>query len=149
MRTVLSYLILVGLPLLGLVAVIEKGKALHPPMAVGGDWKAELDQAPDGASCSSRRLSPAFTIQMVQSGTQLTLLLKEGADAELRGKISSARISARDRDLSVEFQAEVEKGERGDRLSGTLSLSECRESGTIRFAAVKNFQTRPLAVRER
>lgn len=141
-------MILVGLPLLGLLVVIERGKAISPPIAVSGDWQAKLEEVPEPDSCLGRRLSPFFSIQMIQSGPQLTVLLKEGASAELRGRISNSHISARAEDRSLEFAAEVQKRKDGDRLVGFVTMAECPESGRIHFWAARSLQDRTPPARD-
>jgi hypothetical protein len=43
---VLAYILLVGLPLLGLFSVLEAGRGVVPLPAVSGEWSLDLDASP-------------------------------------------------------------------------------------------------------
>ena len=73
-RSVLLYIVLVGIPVAGVSAVLRAGRDLKPPTSFGGSWRVEA--WPDSV-CSQSRLD---TLQLVieQSGPALSIKTRRG-----------------------------------------------------------------------
>ena len=73
-RSVLLYLVLVGIPVAGVSAVLRAGRDLKPPASFGGSWRVEA--WPDSV-CSQHQLD---TLQLVieQSGPSLSIKTRRG-----------------------------------------------------------------------
>jgi len=89
MRFVLLYAALVGLPLLGILAILRAGQNLTPPRAVAGVWKIESSlSAPQAGACLAA-WNESDRPQMVvsQSGPHLQVILQGHSDLLMRGSI--------------------------------------------------------------
>ena len=155
-RTVLLYLVLVGLPLAGLLGILRVGRALTPPPPIGGEWVVET-ALPAGLpeSCAARlrpaARQPALTLS--QSGIYLSLTLRgeKGAatlDGRLREDSLFASAEPRARTASRGAECEALDGLRLDaalqhspggaaRLNGTLAVPGCGGCAPARFTAVR------------
>ena len=69
LKTAVVYLVLVGVPLLGLFVVLRWGAAIEPPAHVGGAWAIER-------ACSAMPKAPAIVVD--QSGRFLRARLSDG-----------------------------------------------------------------------
>ncbi|PAP77102.1 hypothetical protein [Rubrivirga marina] len=82
LRTAALYVVLVGVPALGVAATIHVGQNLEAPPSVGGAWAV----APDAEGCA--RAAGALVVE--QSGPQIeAVYTPEGASAvALRGRVA-------------------------------------------------------------
>lgn len=88
MRSILLYLALVGVPLLGVLGILQIGRGLVPPPAFGGTWRIEPETAESGAGCAL----PAGTMRIEQSGLRARVMLGAGAgSAEVDGRALRTR----------------------------------------------------------
>ncbi|HEX8299802.1 MAG TPA: hypothetical protein VF594_11640, partial [Rubricoccaceae bacterium] len=83
MKSALLYIILVGLPLLGVFAVLRLGEAAEAPPAVGGEWRVV-----EGAQCAV----PDSTIRIEQSGKYVHVLI--AGRAEMTARIAGDALAA-------------------------------------------------------
>jgi Kef-type K+ transport system membrane component KefB len=118
----LTYLGLVGIPLLALMGILRAGAHLNPPVAVGGAWNVDADlsslaKSECGASLGDVR-QPAFSIN--QSGSELTVTINTPEKVILAGTVAGLNLDATESKLARQSQA-------GD--------SECAESRRVRIAA--------------
>ena len=153
MRSILLYLLLVGLPGLGLFALMRLGRRLTPPISVAGTWSVETNsQAVDVSRCVNpfgRSDHPSLTI--TQSGTHLLVKFNDEEDNVLTGQIYGRHISAEvlspsattvvtasSRDTSkILFRAAVDRRTQPDRLSGTLNFVNHPLCADVAFTATR------------
>ena len=88
-RSVLLYLVLVGIPVAGVSAVLRAGRDLKPPASFGGSWRVEA--WPDSA-CLQREID---TLQLVieQSGPSLSIKTRRGP--RFAGQVEGEGFSAK------------------------------------------------------
>jgi len=106
----------VGVPLAGLLGILEAGRSIAAPMSVGGDWVLEVDPAacPSGIA---RLRQPALNI--VQSGADALVTLNDGRAAQMPATIAGAVLT------STALRADI-AGKPSQRiLTGTLQLDGC------------------------
>ena len=148
---VIAYILLVGLPLLGLVGVLKSGRSLNAPFSVDGAWKMDAGAAhPSAAPCgdflSSVSNSP---VSISQSGTSLVIGLGGKTTAgSLNGKIIKAQFAGANSpnptdcsDRSLAMTATLDPLTEPRTLSGRLSVEGCASCAPVEFRAVK--QPRP------
>ena len=109
-----AYILLVGLPLLGLLGILDLGRGIAAPPAVGGEWTAQFTSA----ACAAAELrQPALSIS--QSGTELVVTLNDGRGTTFPATLSDGRLSARNLTATV-------TGEPGERvLQGRITVAGC------------------------
>jgi hypothetical protein len=139
---VIAYILLVGLPLLGLAGVLRSGRELTAPFSVDGAWQIESSHpavSPCGNYLSSVSSAP---LSISQSGKTLVVTLGGGtksATGTLDGKI-----------IKAEFAGAAECGGRGltltatldplaepRTLSGTLAVEGCSSCAPLEFRGVR------------
>jgi hypothetical protein len=118
-RSVVIYLILVGLPVLGTSVVLEKGRDLKAPMSVGGEWNLQV--WPD-SSCPAIPVD-TLSLAVQQSGPRLEIEL--GGQARLHGRIDADRFSAFGED-SIRGTGRLVRDSAGARLEGMFAGFPCR-----------------------
>lgn len=102
MRSILVYLVLVGLPVLGVAAVLRAGRELRAAPFVGGRWRVEL--LPDPA-CGVPSSDSAH-LEIVQTGRRVELVVDGPAATRLHGQADGRTIRAAQGD-SIHLHATV------------------------------------------
>jgi hypothetical protein len=117
----------VGLPLLGLLGILDAGRAIQAPPSIGGEWTLEVDPAAHCASPPGSILRQlAFNIS--QSGTQALVTLNDGHATTLEATVNGQTITCKS------FVANI-AGNQGRRtLEGTMSFDGC---APVAFRAVR------------
>lgn len=82
MRSVILYVVLVGVPALGVLATLRAGERVDAPAHIGGVWRVVT-----GDGCAVR---PGDEIEVVQSGEYLSVSWPDGARA--RGTFRGGRL---------------------------------------------------------
>jgi len=123
LKSVALYLVLVGLPLLGLFALLDWGRRLGPPPAIGG--RSELAE-PTTAACPG--LPAQAVISIEQSGRFLRVRLDDMPFGE--GRLDDGRVRASVPALLVGCPAEAlaleaTLDDSGERLVGRLGRPGC------------------------
>ncbi len=157
-RVVCTYILLVGLPLLGLMCVLRAGATLTAPLAVRGIWTVQADlNSWQGVPCG-KLLTGARQpmLNIAQSGRILTGTLNNPQKTVLIGTISGATvtISASDERQRTEglakprgdcldphlvhLQATVNQQGNQRFLTGTLSLIGCDVCPALAFSAIRH-----------
>jgi hypothetical protein len=148
---VVAYILLVGLPLLGLAGVLRSGRSLTAPISVDGVWKFDADAnsvSPQG--CAKVASSLASTSAVIsQSGKSLVLMFngpsKIVASGSIEGKSLTAAINPEpdslgavcSGDQTVSFTATVDPKSEPRALTGVLSVNGCPSCAPIPFHAVR------------
>jgi hypothetical protein len=95
MRPVLLYLILVGVPLLGILALLRVGQTLSAPTSLAGSWSAQLSPNPHDSLEGVLLLSSGPTMLSIsQSGPNLLLSFNDNQQTTLAGTVRDATINA-------------------------------------------------------
>ncbi len=153
---VIAYILLVGLPLLGLAGVLRSGRKLIAPISIDGTWKVEGDASRISNQPCAKTLSSLLNTSLVisQSGKNLAITFnnptKTVGSGLLEGKSLRASIGPQ-RDSAGEagcggdqipiLNAAIDPKSEPRILTGTLSVSECTSCTPVAFRAVR--QPRP------
>jgi hypothetical protein len=152
---IIAYILLVGLPILGLVGILKRGHKITAPVSVDGVWKLHADAAHLAALPCGKSLAAAPDIAMAisQSGGNFTWSLVDGPKSAGSGVLEGATLKAAvvpsapwsseaDCGRGHEFTllATVDPKTTPRSLTGTLSLNDCPSCGTVEF---RGFQQAP------
>lgn len=148
MKGVLLYILLVGLPLLGILEVLHIGKHLKPPIFLGGTWSIQVSrETADIGSCGDLPIHfDGALLNISQSGSSLILTFGGEQKTSLAGEIhdsfivagslyqSADKALAADAPGAIRFQAQVDQP---DRLQGVLKLTNCPALQSLPFTATR------------
>lgn len=148
---VIAYIVLVGLPILGLVGVLKKGRSLTAPISVDGTWTLKADAAALAALPCAKALAGTqdATMSISQSGGNFTLNLNNGPKAAASGTLDGTTFKASvppaawpgesgcasGQDFSIVAKVDPKANPRS--LTGTLSLNGCASCAPVEFQAVR------------
>lgn len=146
-RSLLTYVFLVGLPLMGLLGVLHAGRGLQAPPPVDGTWRT----APVGTGLGlaallprARGASPA-QLEVHQSGTYLSLDI---GSLHLSGRLRGDSLVAHSAGPAtpddgtcghvqeMELRASLDRTAEPDRLTGVLSEPGHPACPPVRWTAV-------------
>lgn len=135
MKTLLLYVLLAGLPLVGVVVILRVGGGLVPPRGVGGLWLLQRDSAQAAPTCVRWPSDEdGRVLEISQSGPRLVIAF---GDESLRGRIRDGEIEAGSEDPArapcppggrLTLSASVAEPAHPDsaaRLEGTLAVQDC------------------------
>lgn len=136
-KTAIVYLVLVGLPALGLFLILRSGGALEAPPVVSGGWQLDATQA---RACLGLQDDEPLTVQ--QSGRFLQVRagsvaaearLEAGAlHTTLRPSLDPARVAcAGEAATDAQLHAELHD----DTLRGTVAIAGCAPCASVPFTA--------------
>ncbi len=135
MKAIRDYLILVGVPILGVIILLHLGQGLQAPASIGGLWVApELSGSLQGLTCG-RELNlgdyPFLTIS--QSGPHLRIILGDSDLTAMSGTLDGLALTAdesapADDALALRLEATVDREAEPDVLSGRLLVENCPDS---------------------
>ncbi len=114
-----AYLLLVGLPLLGLLGILEAGRGIPAPLSVSGDWVVALDSTVDAAKDATSPCAPPQTLNISQSGPQATVTWNDGHTAPQGATIDGSTLTAKS------FTAAITGKGTDRRLAGTMNFPGC------------------------
>lgn len=147
-RLVISYVLLVGIPLLGVVGILGAGRRLTAPISVAGSWDFQID--PSATQARSCVAGLGFThptlLEISQSGQYLTLTLnsqpKVGLQGTLQGKAVAANLispveASCDGTAGLSLSAEINPKAVPRSMSGNLKFDGCPSCGSANFQAVR------------
>lgn len=148
----IAYILLVGLPLLGLVGVLRAGRRVSAPISVDGAWKLESASAislsqPCAKSIASLQDS---TMAISQSGRSLVLTLNSGANATGQGVIEGTAISgtiplndgpaedsACGKNSVLTLTGNIDPKAEPRSLTGIIVVDGCSSCATMNYRAVR------------
>ena len=122
MKTLLLYLALVGLPLLGVSGILRAGSGLVAPPSFGGTWALATADAPGGCA------RPAGPLRVTQSGrrAQVTLgAVAAGADVDGRRLRTRGAVATAGPCAGWRVEAEGVGGPVPEALTGRLVPEGC------------------------
>jgi hypothetical protein len=152
---IIAYILLVGLPILGLAGILKRGHKITAPVSVDGVWKLHADTAhlaalPCGKSLAS---APDIAMAISQSGGNFTWSLVDGPKSAGSGVLDGATLriavvpsvpwsSEADCGRGHEFMllATVDPKTNPRSLTGTISLNDCPSCSPVEF---RGFQQAP------
>ena len=93
---IIAYILLVGVPVIGLVGVVEAGRNLIAPLSVDGAWRiqADFDQLASSHCLKSLGSIRDTDLMISQSGKNLIITLSDGSKATGSGIIEGTRLTA-------------------------------------------------------
>jgi hypothetical protein len=153
---VAAYIVLVALPVLGLAAVLRSERNLAAPIALGGQWRIQIDAAKLAALPCEKSLftseGAGFTIS--QSGKNFTLNRVNspmlGASGQIEGTVMKATIPTSAEGAQeagcggriFSLTATVDPKANPLSLEGKLSVDDCSTCLPVEFRAIREDQAR-------
>jgi hypothetical protein len=149
---IIAYILLVGLPILGLVGVLKRGRSLTAPISVDGVWQVQADPVQVAALPCGKTLAytPDTALAISQSGRNFTLTLVNGPKSSGSGVLDGTALKAsvvpsaawseeagcgNGRELSLVATVDPKSDPRS--LAGMLSVSNCPSCAPVKFHAVR------------
>lgn len=148
MRSVLLYIVLVGLPVLGVLGILRVGSRLAAPPHLGGVWSAGLGPTAQLVPPCVELAHDAPAFHVAQSGVHVAVTLNDPSRTEIGARLDGKRLwghaarlpllgTARSAcpDASLELAADV-VGEGGTpSLVGHLWAARCAACEPVSFRA--------------
>jgi hypothetical protein len=155
---VIAYILLVGLPILGLVGVLKSGRNLTAPISIDGVWQVQADPAQLAASPCGKALASHADATFAISQSGKTFLLgfgsvnpSNGSRSVASGTIDGTTLRAslpgnsvasapdggcgQGRELTLVATVNPKTDPRS--LAGTFSISDCPSCASIEFHAIR------------
>ena len=149
---IIAYVLLVGLPIVGLVGVLKRGRSLTAPISVDGVWQVQADPIQVAALPCGKALAynPDTALAISQSGRNFTLTLVNGPKSTGSGVLDGTALTASvvpsaawsevagcgtGRELSLVATVDPKTDPRS--LAGMLSVSNCPSCASVKFHAVR------------
>lgn len=137
MRPILLYVSLVGLPVLGILGLLQVGQTLSAPISLAGKWNAQLiPRNPQDLAGNNSLLRPGpTTLNITQSGPNLLLSFEDDPKATFVGNIRDMTINAgmvrqdakatytSNGTTSIFLRARVDRHTSPERLLGVLTFA--------------------------
>src|SRR5688500_11787358 len=101
LRSFIVYVVLVGLPLIGVAGALYLGERLAAPASVKGRWRLEAS-----APCMS---GLGETLSIVQSGPDVQLTFNAAAPLTVPGRVSGLQIEATDAAGTLALEATLDQ----------------------------------------
>jgi hypothetical protein len=90
----LAYILLVGLPLLGVFTVLKGGRGLVPLPAMSGDWDLSVDASTAAANnCFAPLTVPRQTVAISQSGADVIVSFKQLREISIAGTLEGNHLT--------------------------------------------------------
>ena len=156
-RPVLLYLVLVGIPILGILGLLQFGQTLSAPISVAGTWNAQLslpDQLDSAAGDPLIHPGPTL-LNISQSGPHLFIAFNDDQKTILVGNVKDMTIDAsvfRDgraptnslssATIKIDFHGKVERQTERDRLVGVLIFEDGPSRTEVPLTAVRQGEVR-------
>ena len=120
MKSVVIYLILVGIPIAGVIGILRVGQRLTPPPYVGGTWAVTI--RPD-SGCHPTAPNDSVTMVVSQSGPHIAVSFDNDSLPKLSGRAYGRYFRVAGSSGQVDLHAAVKRGE--DRMRGFLIGIPC------------------------
>ena len=148
----IAYVLLVGLPVFGLIGILERGRTLTAPISIDGVWKFQGDFRRLAGSPCEKSFSTIedSVLRISQSGKYLTLSLPNGTNATGAGTIEGTTVMAAMLPLAASssetscgnkqrlcLTAHVDTQAKPQVLLGMMRITDCTSGPSIEFRAVK------------
>jgi len=140
---IIAYILLVGLPLLGLAGVLKAGHTLSAPISVDGAWTLQTDTA---MLCGQGLQNSVLTIS--QSGKDLVVGLEGGLKTTGTGTLTGATMDATlpltevaadhcGSDPVLALNAAIDSKAQPKTMLGTISVKGCTSCTEVSYRAVR------------
>ncbi|MGO4881674.1 MAG: hypothetical protein ACLP59_12730 [Bryobacteraceae bacterium] len=127
----LAYLLLVGVPVLGLLGILEAGRGIVAPIAISGEWTLQIDPAAACANDASALLrQQGFSVS--QSGPQALLTLHDGRGTTFEATVDGPQFAAKLATAAISARISGKPGSRT--LEGKIAVDGC---APVNFRAVR------------
>jgi len=117
---------MVGVPVLGLLGILEAGRGIAAPLSISGDYPIEYEPA---AKCASLPAS----LNISQSGTQALITLNNGQATALDATVTGATLTSKNLTAAISGSA----GQRA--IEGRMNVAGC---APVAFRAVRQSRKR-------
>jgi hypothetical protein len=141
-----SYLIIVGIPVVGILGLLQLGKTLTAPASVAGLWSLTLVR--DATDCESSPVN-ADVMHITQSG-RFVLVALGNQPATLAGEIKELVISASGDSIStrrdpfkIHLDGMLDRATSPTTFNGNIVFSSC---GKWQFSAIRQADSKPGGV---
>jgi hypothetical protein len=148
MKAVLLYLVLVGLPVLGVLGILRIGGGLSAPPNLRGGWRGGLSPAAQLVPPCVELSSDAAVFDITQSGVHVSVTLNDAARTHLDASLLGPRLWGRAErlplvgtarsacpDAPLELAAEVVREGDVPQLVGNLWAGGCAACAPVSFRA--------------
>lgn len=125
-----AYLLLVGVPVMGLLGILEAGRSIPAPLSIGGEWTLEFDPAAHCANGLAGLRQPAWNIS--QSGAEALITLNDVHATTLEARVNGAALTAKSPAAGIAASIAGKPGART--LQGEMNFEGC---APIAFRAVR------------
>jgi hypothetical protein len=149
---ILAYVLLVGLPLVGLVGVLKSGRSLTAPISVDGLWRLQADPIQlSNLPCGKALINdPETGLAISQSGKNFTLSFSNGPKSIASGVLEGTTLKASvvpsatwsedagcgdGRELSLVATVDAKANPRS--LAGVFSVNHCPACAPVAFHAIR------------
>jgi hypothetical protein len=147
-RFVVAYILLVGLPLLGLVGVLKVGHSVSAPVSIDGAWKLDVDNPVSGPCGKALASLPTSAFNISQSGKNLVLNLnsRPAGSATIDGNRFNGVLELSDVPVddqacpnhsTLHLLASVDAKTEPRVMTGTISVNGCARCATMNYQAVR------------
>jgi hypothetical protein len=146
---IIAYVVLVGLPILGLMGVLKTGRTLTAPLSVDGTWKLQADLVRlQSLPCGKALASPDLAMAVSQSGANFTLELVSGPKSQSSGVLDGTNwvasimpFAGNDAECGpgreFELVAVLDPKANPQSISGTIAVSGCSACSPLEFRAFR------------
>jgi hypothetical protein len=147
---IIAYILLVGLPLIGLAGVLKTGRHLAAPIAIDGTWKMDIQTANTAGQSCEKAISSlsASSFGIAQSGKTLTMTLqnpsKTSGDGSLEGSSLNVPLTTTDSSIAgcaagqtLVLTATIEPNSNPRSMGGVMWVTDCPSCAKIQFHAVR------------
>lgn len=140
---VIAYILLVGVPLLGLAGVLKVGHALTAPISVDGAWTLETSSA-----TPLEQMLQNSVLTISQSGNGLVIGLGNGLKPTGTGVLSGTALDANlplpematnhcGSDATLALSAAIDSKAEPKTMLGTIAVRGCALGDEVRFRALR------------
>ena len=151
-KFVIAYIVLVGLPLLGMVAALRSGRHLTAPISVDGTWKIEANLTSIGNRSCANQVSSVLSSPLVISQSGPNLVVSSSSAKTSSGTIDGTNLqfplvpaadSGCGSGQTITLAAVLDSKSDADTFAGHLTGTDCASCAPIEFHAIK--QRKPRA----
>ena len=148
-----AYVLLVGLPVLGLVGVLKSGRGIAAPLSLDGTWTLQADPTRlAGLPCGKSLAASDLVMAISQSGGRFTVILGNGAKSTGSGVLVGTTLKAsvlpslsddaQCRGHELALLASVDPKSNPRSFSGTISVNDCANCKAVEFRALQRTPTK-------
>jgi len=148
---IVAYILLVGVPLLGLAGVLKAGHALTAPISIDGSWTLATSPA---TGFGQTLQNSVLTIS--QSGNGLVVSINGGLNTTGAGTLAGATVDAAlplpataayqcGNDATLALNAAIDSKAEPKTMLGTISVKGCASNADLSYRAVRQSHSKKEA----